>query len=312
MKTKLIALLVSLAPPLASAFAGEVTTAAAGGPIVIGLSVPWLQDPTLTMTEEVEQEAAKLGVKIEVMSASWFPAKQVWDLQEFVERRVQGILVSPLVGDQLVAAIEAVVNAGIPVLIVESQVKTDKVLVQVDGDNVQGGRAAAKFIIDKLGNKGAVIEIEGPAGWAWAAERKAGFDEVMAKSNVRVLASESVQLEAGWPAARSAVASLIGRYPDSDAVFAFYDPVINLAIDAMIAAHIDPATKVTVGFGATPDAFQYMKEGKLSATIDGHNGQQGARALQYLVGYIRNKTMPPQKVIVITPELVTKVPGEGT
>src|SRR2546422_8222337 len=46
---------------------------------------------------------------------------------------------------------------------------TDAVLVHVGADNVQGGRAAAKFVIDKLGNKGSVIELEGTPG---ASDRK--------------------------------------------------------------------------------------------------------------------------------------------
>jgi ABC-type sugar transport system substrate-binding protein len=66
-----------------------------------------------------------------------------------------------------------------------------------------------------------------------------------------------------------------------------------------------------VGFDASPIAFQYMKEGKLNATFDQLPSKQAREALGYLVAYIRNKTMPPQKVILIIPELVTKAP-EGT
>jgi len=61
----------------------------------------------------------------------------------------------------------------------------------VGADNVQGGRAAAKFIIDKLGNKGSVIELEGTPGASAANDRKAGFDEVIKKSNVKLLVSQT-------------------------------------------------------------------------------------------------------------------------
>jgi hypothetical protein len=50
----------------------------------------------------------------------------------------------------------------------------------------------------------------------------------------------------------------------------------------MSEAKIDPGTKVTIGVDATADGLQYIKEGKL------------------------DKTMPPQKVILIRPRLVTK------
>ena len=38
------------------------------------------------------------------------------------------------------------------------------VLVHVGGDNVEGGRIAARYLIEKLGNKGAVIQLEGTPG----------------------------------------------------------------------------------------------------------------------------------------------------
>ena len=66
--------------------------------------------------------------------------------------------------------------------------------------------------------------------------------------------------------------------------------------------------KVTIGFDATPDAFQYMKEGKLGATIDQFPGRQAGEALKYLVDYVQNKKKPAKQVYYINPEAVTKAP----
>jgi ABC-type sugar transport system substrate-binding protein len=63
-----------------------------------------------------------------------------------------------------------------------------------------------------------------------------------------------------------------------------------------------------MGFDATPDAFQYMKEGKLSATIDQFPGKQAGQALQILVDNIKAKKKPAKQVIYINPEPVTKAP----
>jgi ABC-type sugar transport system substrate-binding protein len=49
-----------------------------------------------------------------------------------------------------------------------------------------------------------------------------------------------------------------------------------------------------------------MREGKLSATIDQSPGKQVRQALEYLVGYIKNQTKPPQRIVLIEPELVTE------
>jgi ribose transport system substrate-binding protein len=180
------------------------------------------------------------------------------------------------------------------------------VLVHVGADNVQGGRAAAKFIIDKLGNKGSVIELEGTPGASAAIDRKAGFDEVMKKSNVKILVSQTAEFNRAK--GQSTMENLMQKYPQFDAVFGANDEMIIGAVEAMSGAGVDLKKKVTMGFDATPDAFQYMKDGKLSATIDQFPGKQAGQALQYLVDYIKTKKKPAKQVVYINPEPVTKAP----
>jgi ribose transport system substrate-binding protein len=287
-------------------FLPEAKVATDDRPIVIGLAAITLQHPFhAALKNAAEQTAAQLGARIVILDSQGSPSKQSDDVRSFVAKRVQGILLSAMT-DELVPAIEAAVKAGIPVATVDNKANTNKVLVHVGVDSVQVGRTAAEFIINKLGNKGSVIELEGVPGWSTARDRKAGFDEVMRKSNLKILASETANYlrETGY----IVMTSLIGKYPGFDAVFAANDDMILGAIDAMSAAGISPASKVTIGSDASPGAFQYMKTGLLSATIDPSPGKQAGQAVEYLVGYIKNKTKPPQQVILIKPELVTKAP----
>jgi ABC-type sugar transport system substrate-binding protein len=78
------------------------------------------------------------------------------------------------------------------------------------------------------------------------------------------------------------------------------------AVEAMQAAGVDPASKVTIGFDATTDAFSYMEEGKLDATIDQFPGRQASRALDVLVEYIKTGTKPANAVEYINPLPVTE------
>ena len=273
--------------------------------IVIGMTVPGLQFPFfVTMKQEAEAAAAKLGVKLVFIDAQNASDKQMAAMETFVSQKVDGILISPLTSDSLVPAIEDAINAGIPVATVDRKANTDRVLIHVGADNVEGGRAAARFIIEKLGNKGTVIELEGTPGASAAVDRKAGFDEVMKASKVKILASQSADF--GRSKAQSVMENLIQVYPKFDAVFGANDEMIIGAIEAMAAAGIDPASKVTIGFDATTDAFAYMKEGKLDATIDQFPGKQASLALEALVAKIRDKKDPPKKVVYISPLPVTK------
>lgn len=310
MKKIVIAVLVVLLAVPAFMFAGgakEGSSTSGAKEIVIGMSVPGLQFPFfVTMKNEAEQAAAKLGARIVFADAQNQSSKQASDVENFIAQGVSAILISPMTTDSLVPAIEDAVKAGIPVATVDRKANTDKVLVHVGADNVQGGRAAAQFIIDKLGNKGTVIELEGTPGSSAAIDRKSGFDEVMKKSNVQILASQSADFDRAK--GQNTMENLIQKYPKFDSVFGANDEMIIGAIEAMSGAAINPASKVTIGFDATPDAFQYMKAGKLNATIDQFPGKQAGQALQYLVDYIKNKTMPAQQVVYINPEPVTQAP----
>jgi ribose transport system substrate-binding protein len=187
---------------------------------------------------------------------------------------------------------------------VDRKANTDKVLIHVGADNVEGGRSAARFIIEKLGNKGSVIELEGTPGSSAALDRKAGFDEVMNASNVKILASQTADFSRSK--GQTVMENLIQVYPDFDAVFGANDEMIIGAIEAMKGAGIDPASKVTVGFDATADAFSYIKNGELDVTIDQFPGKQASLALQALVDYLKTGKKPAKSVVYIKPLPVTE------
>ena len=307
MKRKLLVLLIALmAVPLA-VFAGG-TTPEGKGQITVGLTLPGLQFPFfVTMKNDFDTMAAKLGVKVVYIDAQNDSDKQVAAVESFISQKVNGILISPMTTDSLVPAIEEAVNAGIPVASVDRKANTDKVLVHVGADNVEGGRAAARYVVQKLGGKGTIIELEGTPGASPAIDRKKGFDEVIAQNpGLKILVSQAADFDRAK--ANSTMENLMQAYPNFDAVFGANDEMIIGAIEAMSAAGIDPSTKVTVGYDATPDAFAYIKEGKLGATVDQFPGKQASQALNYLVDYIKTKKKPPQPVIYIQPEAVTKAP----
>ncbi|MEI6387708.1 MAG: substrate-binding domain-containing protein, partial [Spirochaetota bacterium] len=225
-------------------------------------------------------------------------------IESFVAQKVDGILISPMTTDSLVPAIEAAVKAGIPVATVDRKANTNVVLIHVGADNVEGGRAAARYIVDKLKNKGGVIELEGTPGSSAAVDRKKGFDEVMKKSGVKILVSQTAEFDRAK--GQSVMENLMQVYPKFDAVFGANDEMIIGAIEAMSGANIDLKTKVTIGFDATTDALAYMAEGKLGATIDQFPGKQAGQALQALFDKIKSKKNPAKNVTYINPLPVTK------
>lgn len=302
-KLLLITIVLSLLLPVALFASGQGEAAEDEG-ITIGMSVPGLQFPFfVTMRDQAEAKADELGITLLFADAQNDAAKQTSDIEGFISRGVDGILISPMTVDSQVPVMERAVEAGIAVASVDRKANTDEILVHVGADNVAGGRSAARFIIDALDGSGRVIELEGTPGSSAAIDRKSGFDEVMADSDVEIIASQPADFNRAQ--AQTVMENLITSNPDFDAVFGANDEMIIGAIEAMRGSGVEAAAKVTVGFDATPDAFSYIDEGLLDATVDQFPGQQAGMALEFLVDYIEDGTEPDQSVYFIEPQPVT-------
>src|SRR5512136_748452 len=135
-------------------------TATAADKIVIGLTLPSLSHPFFVFLQQnVMDEAKKLGVEVIAIDAENVAAKQMSIVEDFIAKKVNGVLMSPIGEDALVPAVEALNAAKIPIATVDRRVSGGNVLVHVGADNVEGGRVAARFIIEKLGGKGNVLEL---------------------------------------------------------------------------------------------------------------------------------------------------------
>jgi ABC-type sugar transport system substrate-binding protein len=306
-KLALLFLVILMALPIAVFAGGQGETAKpAGGMLKIGLTLPGLQFPFfVTMKNDFDQMAAKLGVEVIYIDAQNDSSKQVAAVESFISQKVNGMLISPMTQDSIVPVIEEAVKAGIPIVTVDRKANTDKVLVHVGADNVEGGRAAARYIVKMLNGKGNIIELEGTPGASPAIDRKKGFDEVIAQNpGLKILVSQTAQFDRAK--GHDVMENLMQAYPNYDAVFGANDEMIIGAIEAMSSAGVDLSKKVTVGFDAETDALTYIRQGKLGATVDQFPGKQAAQALNYLVDYIKNKTMPPKPAIFLQPDTVTK------
>lgn len=297
---KALFLLLIVALAATTAFANGGNDMDDDGQIVIGMTVPGMQFPFfIIMGEEAQAKADSLGVKLIIHDSQNQSSTQMSAIENFIAQKVDGILISPMTTDSQVPAIEAAVAAGIPVATVDRKANTDKVLIHVGADNVEGGRSAARYIIEELGGKGKVIQLEGTPGASAAIDRKAGFDEIMMGSGVEIVVSQNAEFSRSE--GQVVMENLIQAYPDFDAVFGANDEMIIGAIEAMNGAGIDQKDIVTVGFDATPDAFAYIDEGQLDATVDQFPGQQAGQAIQTLYDFITAGKTPASDVVYIKP-----------
>ena len=266
-------------------------------------SQPW----RTAETDSFKNEAANYNIDLKYVDAQDSQANQIKALRSFIAQKVDAIIFPPKVETGWEPVLREAKAAHIPVILVDRGITVSDQSLYVSllaSDFVFEGQQAAKWLAKAVNGKANIVELQGTAGSSPAIDRKKGFDEVIAQNpGIKILVSQTAQFTRAT--ANSTMENLMQAYPSFDAVFGANDEMIIGAIEAMSSGGIDPSKKVTVGYDATTDALDYIKQGKLGATVDQFPGKQAAQALQALVDYIKNKTMPAQKVVYLSPDTVT-------
>ena len=139
--------------------------------------------------------------------------QQIQVVENFVGRQVNAIVLAPLDNRALVAPVEEAVAASIPVVIIDSSLKTDKQSSYIATDNREGGRIAARRLAQLIGGKGNVILLRYAVGSASTEEREEGFLEVMKRDfpDIQLLSTEE-HAGATRDTAKRASENLLNRF----------------------------------------------------------------------------------------------------
>src|SRR4051812_5514803 len=128
---------------------------------------------------KAEEELKGKGVKVEIIWKG--PLKeddrdqQIQAVENFTSRRVSGIVLAPLDSQALVKPVASAVQSKIPVVVIDSDLKSDKYVSFVATDNYKGGVLAADHLGKLLNGKGNLILLRYAVGSASTEAREAGF-----------------------------------------------------------------------------------------------------------------------------------------
>ncbi|HZZ20251.1 MAG TPA: substrate-binding domain-containing protein [Opitutaceae bacterium] len=194
--------------------------------------------------------------------------QQIQVVENFVGRGVSAIVLAPLDNRALVAPVEDAVNAGIPVIVIDSGLLSSKPASTVATDNRKGGRIGAKRLGELLGGKGRVMMLRYEVGSASTEEREAGFMEVM-KSDFPGIELISTDQYGGATreTAYKASQNLLNRFGEhTDGIFA---PNESTASGMLLAIREQGmAGKVKfVGFDANEQLVDGLKQGDVQGLV---------------------------------------------
>lgn len=271
------------------------------GKVTIGMSISTLNNPFfVTLKEGAEKAAKEAGVDLIVLDAKDNTAKQVSDVEDLIQKKVNVLLINPTDSDAIVTAVESANKANIPVITVDRAANGGKVVSHIASDNVKGGKMAGEYIVNTLGIKGNLVELQGIPGTSAARDRGKGFHEAVdGKADVKVVASQPADFDRAK--GLSVMENILQGNKDIKAVFAHND---EMALGALQAIEASGRKITVVGFDATADAVKAVNEGKMAATVAQKPGLIGEIAVKTAVKVSKGEQV--DAFIPVDLELITK------
>jgi len=267
---------------------------------VIGASVLTTTNPFfVALRDAMKQEGAKHNFEVIATSGEYNVANQRNQINEFIARRVDAIVLCPCDSQAIGPSIAAASAAGIPVFTADIAclAKDAKVVCHVATDNLGGGRKAAETVIEMLGGTGKVAILDFPEVES-VIMRTRGFREVIAQA-------KEIEVVGSWPGGGdrgksfTVAADILQAHPDLDAFFAINDPSGLGAAAALEKAGKSDRVRI-VAFDAQPIGRRGVKEGKLYATIVQYPEKIGQKVIETVARYLDGEEVAPEILIPCT------------
>jgi len=248
---------------------------------------------------KAEQELKAAGLDVEVIWKG--PLKeddresQIRVVEDFVTRGVSGIVLAPLDDAALRMPVKDAVSNGIPVVIIDSDLKSEDYVSFVATDNYVGGRKGGERLAEILGGKGKVIMLRYQEGSASTMNREQGFLDVLKEKypGIEVVSANQyggATTESAYQASENLLAPL--RTADGGlTINGIFCPNESTAF-AMLRALEDSglAGKVKyVGFDSSDRLVQGLQNGQIHGLVLQDPINMGYLGVKMIVAHLRGE-----------------------
>lgn len=217
------------------------------------------------MVEKCEEvvEAAGYTFELTLSGDELTVSKQVENVENAINRGVDGIIVAPMDGSSLIPALEKAKEAGIPVIIADSSLdegNDDLFMSHVGSDNIAIGYEAGQQMAKAIGEEGKVCVVRGAAGAMGSELRSQGFEEAIAEyPNIEIV---NQQL-GNWlsDVAMQVTENMLTADPDMDGIFLCSDGMLSGVISGVQNKGMDPSELCIISVDGNISALDAIKDG---------------------------------------------------
>jgi ribose transport system substrate-binding protein len=271
------------------------------------LNSPFFND----MQRGAQAAATRLGVDLVVQAAEREidVDRQMQIVENLLQTGVQALCLTPAGSRELVPAVVKANQSNVPVVIVDTRLDPVasgeagvKTASFIGSDNYEGGRIAARFIVEQSRGKANVAVLEGIPGHETGDSRLRGFrDGIKDTPGIRIVASQP----ANWERDQgfNAFQNMLQAHPEIDTLFACNDMMALGASEAIRAAGKAGSIRI-VGFDAVEDARRAIRDGAMAGSVAQFPEEMGRIAVENALHAIRGEAIPHDAKVRI--ELITR------
>lgn len=217
-------------------------------------------------------------------------AQQINIVQDMITRKVDALVMAACDENALAASVAQAAAAGIPVIMIDSGVKSDVPKSLVATDNIEGAKMAARVLAKLLENQGEIGLIPFVPGAATSELRERGFKEGLQEfPEMRLVAVNYSQSDVST--AMNVAADMLTAYPNLAGIFATNEPSAIGAAQALRIAGKAGKVKL-VAFDATGEQINALREGVIHALIVQNPFKMGYEGVKSAVAVLRGETVP--------------------
>jgi ribose transport system substrate-binding protein len=225
---------------------------------------------------------------------------QIQIIDSMINQHLDAICLAPIDRKVLVNVVNRASAAGIPVIIFDSPIDTDKFVAQVATDNYAAGQLGASRMGEILQGKGKIAEVAVEPGSASTMAREKGFEDKIAAASPGIKIVDKQYGMADFAQSLKVAENMLTAAPEMSGMFASNE---SSTVGALRALKGRTGVKL-VGFDFSPQIMEGLKDGTVDSVVVQDPFQMGYKSFVAAVTKLKGGT--PEHIEDIAPALVTK------
>jgi simple sugar transport system substrate-binding protein/ribose transport system substrate-binding protein len=225
-------------------------------------------------------------------------AKLVANTQALVSQGAKAIVMAPQDTGAIATTLQSLEQKKIPVITVDTRPDKGKAYMVVRADNRAYGEKACKFLGDKLGGKGKVVEFQGSLSSVNGRDRSEAFAQCMKQNYPGITLFEEPTDWEGAKAA-SALQTRLTQHPDIKGIYmqaggVYLAPTLQvLRSTNHLFPAADPQHILVVSNDGIPQEYDSIRKGEIDATVSQPADLYAKWGLFYAKAALEGKTFQP-------------------